>query len=92
MSDRARVAGEKLRQEETRRGEKREKKMRELYVGKRVGCSERAQRAETATSERENRRDRGTEEETERVRKKKSDRGEAECRYTADQSFAPVGQ
>lgn len=41
-------------------------------TGKRVGCSERAQRAETSTSERENRRDRGTEEETERVRKKKS--------------------
>lgn len=47
---------------------------------------------------RESERDRATEEEAERERKKKRerraerDRGEAECRYTAGQSFAPVGQ
>lgn len=64
-------------------------------AGKRVGCSERARRAETATRERESKRDAGTEEGTEGERdreKVQSERGEAECRYTAGQSFAPVGQ
>lgn len=36
LSDRARVAGEKQRREETRRGEKKGEKMRELRGGGRV--------------------------------------------------------